>query len=70
MGIREKGDFELIASIRLYKGDRAKLEEYYPQAGYNKAIRRLVRNHLARLDAKLEQRLSAKGLLIEGEFKK
>lgn len=59
---KEQGDFEKLPGVRLYSGDRARLESYYPQAGYNKVIRQLVRNHLSKLDAKFEQRVAAKSL--------
>lgn len=59
---KEIGDFEKLPGVRLYKGDRARLEQWYPKAGYNKIIRRLVSEHLAKLDAKFEQRISARDL--------
>lgn len=62
---KEQGDFERIPGIRLYRGDSARLNEYYPQAGYNRVIRQLVRQHLNKLDARFEQRISAKQLISE-----
>lgn len=59
---KEKGEFEKLPGVRLYLGDRDRLEAYYPKAGYNRVIRRLVRQHLDRMDAKFEQRAAAKEL--------
>lgn len=60
MAIREKGEFEKIAGTRLYKGDKDRIQSYYPKVGYNRVIRLIVNQHLNKLDAKLEQRLAAK----------
>lgn len=65
---KEKGDFETLPPIRLYAGDKERLLAYYPKAGYNKAIRRIVHEHLAKLDAKFEQRAGARGLTMKEEI--
>ncbi len=43
-------------SLRLYAGDKEKLQSFYPRLGYNAAIRELVRRHTRALDAKLEEK--------------
>lgn len=55
-------ELEKIPNLRLFKGDREKLESYYPKAGLNKIVRMIVRQHLTKLDAKFEQRIAARGL--------
>jgi hypothetical protein len=52
-----KEDLEVV-TLRLYQGDKDRLDEYYPQLGYNKIVRLIVRNHLQRLDKKVERALS------------
>ena len=46
---KAKSDLEMVA-VRLYHGDRERLQRLFPVAGYNKAIRELVRKYLARVD--------------------
>ncbi len=41
---RPKEDLEKI-TIRLHRGDTKVLEQFYPNVGYNAAIRKLVRKH-------------------------
>lgn len=47
-----------LVTIRLFDGDKKRLEEYYPSVGYNRVIRTLVRKHIKSLDEKFSQRLS------------
>lgn len=54
--MKNKPELEL-RTIRLFKGDSDRLQEYYQKSGYNKAIRVLVRNHLNKLDKKLSEKL-------------
>ena len=37
-------------TIRLNAGDTRRLMDYYPNVGYNVAIRKIVHNHLRALD--------------------
>lgn len=39
-------------SIRLFRGDKDRLDAYFPQLGYNAAIRLIVRKALRALDEK------------------
>lgn len=39
-------------TIRLFEGDRERLEQYFPHIGYNAAIRQLVSKALRLLDEK------------------
>jgi hypothetical protein len=55
-------ELEKIPPLRFIKGDRARLESYYPTAGVTRIVRMLVHKHLAKLDAKFEQRIAARGL--------
>lgn len=59
---KETGDFETLPGIRLYRGDRDALEEFYPKAGYNRIIRHLVHEHVLKMKAKFDQRAGARGL--------
>ena len=47
----DQRDFVKV-TIRLNAGDPERLGAYYPKLGYNAAIRKLVSEHLKRLDAK------------------
>lgn len=44
-----------LKTIRLFVGDTARLAAYYPKLGYNAVIRRLVSEHLKKLDAKFHE---------------
>lgn len=52
---RESGDFEKV-TIRLYKGDADRLATYFPQLGYNRAIRDYIHKLLRSLDEKAQQK--------------
>lgn len=54
-------------TIRLFKGDAEAMNRFYPQAGYNRAIRTLVHQHLRALEEKLSRRLSDSALNMAGE---
>ena len=43
------------ATIRLFAGDAKRLADYYPNVGYNVAIRKIVRNHLRALDERASE---------------
>ena len=43
-------------SLRLFTGDREKLLEFYPNLGYNAAIRQLVRRHIRALEARMAEK--------------
>lgn len=38
-----------IITIKLFDGDRAALQNFYPGVGYNAVIRKLVDNHVRKL---------------------
>lgn len=40
-------------TLRLFLGDSERMNQYYTQSGYNKAIRTLVHKHLKILDEKV-----------------
>lgn len=42
-------------SIRLYEGDKDVLRQFYPEIGYNAAIRELVHKHVAKLRERLNR---------------
>jgi len=42
-------------SLRLYAGDKERLQAFYPRLGYNAAVRELVRRHVKALEARLEE---------------
>ena len=44
-------------TIRLFVGDKDRVQAYYPTAGHNEVIRKLVRKHLKMLDAEAEKRI-------------
>lgn len=46
---KNKGELER-KGIRLFKGDAELINEYYPTAGYNVVIRKLVHNFCRRLE--------------------
>ena len=39
-------------SVRLFKGDMARLQAKYPRSGASAALRQLLRNHLNKVDEK------------------
>lgn len=45
-------------TVRFFEGDPERLEQFYPDAGYNAIIRLLVRKHLILLEEKLNRKLS------------
>lgn len=47
-------DLEKV-TVRLHAGDKDALTKYYPMAGYNKAIRALIHQHVKALRARNEQ---------------
>ena len=49
-------------TIRLYAGDAEKLAKFFPQVGYNLAIRTMVRNTIKKLEEEFQQKLEASGL--------
>lgn len=49
---RVKQNLEKV-TIRLTTGAKDELEKFYPNAGYNVAIRKIVDNHIKRLNEKL-----------------
>ncbi len=51
-------------SLRLYAGDKERLQTFYPRLGYNAAVRELVRRHIKALEAKLEAENSPAALPI------
>ncbi len=44
---------EYVNKIRLFAGDKERLQNLYPILGYNKAIRNIVRTHLDAAELKL-----------------
>jgi hypothetical protein len=44
-------------TIRLFRGDKDKLSNLFPEVGYNKAIRFLVRNFIKSIEEKAQSRL-------------
>ena len=58
---RDKPEFEK-KTIRLFVGDADAMNRFYPEAGYNRAIRTLVRQHLRSLEERLSRRLSSESL--------
>ncbi len=51
---RPKEDLEKV-TIRLHRGDTKVLEQFYPNVGYNAAIRKLVRKHCRALQEQSSQ---------------
>ena len=43
-------------SIRLFKGDKARLDDLFPQAGHNRVIRELVRRTIRQIEERASQR--------------
>jgi hypothetical protein len=58
MGRRSNRDLEKV-TIRLNSGDSERLRAYYPNLGYNEAIRQLVEKHLRQLDERTQRRVQA-----------
>lgn len=54
MGRTTREDLELV-TIRLSRGDKDKLTDFYPRIGYNKAVRLLVRKHVKMLEERLNE---------------
>ena len=54
-------------TIRLIEGDTEKMNLFYPEAGYNRAIRALVHQHIRALEEKLSRRISSEALSEVGE---
>jgi hypothetical protein len=46
---KREGDLEKI-SIRIFRGDKERLDEEYPALGHNKVIRHIIRRHIKGLD--------------------
>lgn len=61
---KEDEDMELV-SVRLFKSDKARLQSYYPKAGYNRVIRTLVRKHIRALDEKFSRKIATEELFNE-----
>ncbi len=51
-----------VVTLRLYKGDKEILNEFYPRAGYNRVVRILVRKHIRALQEKLSRKLPPEDL--------
>lgn len=47
-------DLEKV-TLRLFRGDKDRLQEKYPTLGYNSAARQIIKNHLRVLDEKASQ---------------
>ena len=61
MGRKSSRELEKV-TLRLNHGDSERLRTYYPNLGYNEAIRRLVDHHLRQLDERAQRRLSSSDL--------
>lgn len=44
-----------IVTIRIYDGDRERLERFYPTLKYNRAIREIIKKHLDGLEETLNR---------------
>ena len=56
MGTKVNEKLEIV-TMRLFEGDKKKLDEFYPDVGYNQIVRTLVRRHIKRLEEKLSHKL-------------
>ena len=54
---RNKLDLEKV-TLRLFTGDKSRLEDYYPTVGYNAIVRKLVHAHLKKLDERVNLKQS------------
>ena len=52
---REKENLEKV-TIRLHKGDKDEIDDFYPRLGHNKIIRKLVSDHLKKLRANVDDK--------------
>lgn len=43
--------------IRFFKGDLERLQQFYPNIGYNHVVRTLVRKHLKALEERLAEKI-------------
>ena len=53
---RHKDESLEKVTLRLFTGDIARIKEYYPNLGHNRAIREIISKHLRSLDEKTSQR--------------
>lgn len=58
MASRSNRNLEKV-TIRLNQGDSERLRAYYPNLGYNEAIRQLVEKHLRQLDERTQRRVQS-----------
>lgn len=47
-------DLEKV-TLRLFRGDKDRLQELYPTLGYNSAARQIIKNHIRILEEKASQ---------------